>query len=103
MDQIVHERDGLLINDPTDLDELAAAMARLLDDPELAHRLGVTAQARVVDQFLGDRHLAQYVDLFARLASMPPAHGTPRAYPRTAGSGGRLHDGGSSDAARLPA
>ena len=29
-----------------------------------------------MDQFLGDRHLAQYVDLFARLASNPPAPGS---------------------------
>ena len=67
-DQIVDERDGLLI-DPYDLDALAAAMARLLNDPELANRLGAAAQARVHDQFLGDRHLAQYVDLFARLST----------------------------------
>lgn len=65
-DQIVDERDGLLI-DPYDLDALAAAMARLLNDPELANRLGTAARARVHDQFLGDRHLAQYGDLFARL------------------------------------
>ena len=39
-DQIVDERDGLLIDDPYDLDALAAAMARLLDDRELADRLG---------------------------------------------------------------
>ena len=31
-DQIVDERDGLLIDDPYDLDAAAAAMARLLDD-----------------------------------------------------------------------
>ena len=66
-DQIVHERDGLLIDDPYDLDALATAMARLLDDRALADRLGAAAYARVHDQFLGDRHLAQYVDLFERL------------------------------------
>ena len=68
-DQIVHERDGLLIADPYDLDALAAAIARLLDDPELAGRLGAAGRARVHDQFLGDRHLAQYVDLFERLST----------------------------------
>ena len=68
-DQIVHERDGLLIADPSDLDALAAAIARLLDDPELADRLGAAGRARVHDQFLGDRHLAQYVDLFERLST----------------------------------
>jgi trehalose synthase len=68
-DQIVHERDGLLIDDPYDLDALAAAMARLLDDGDLADRLGAAGRARVHDEFLGDRHLAQYVDLFARLST----------------------------------
>ena len=68
-DQIVHERDGLLIADPYDLDALAAAMARLLDDPQLADRLGAAGRGRVHDQFLGDRHLAQYVDLFERLST----------------------------------
>ena len=68
-DQIVHERDGLLLDDPYDLDALAAAMTRLLDDRELADRLGAAGRARVHDQFLGDRHLAQYVDLFEHLSS----------------------------------
>jgi trehalose synthase len=67
-DQIVHERDGLLLDDPYDLDALAAAMARLLDDRELADRLGAAGRARVHDQFLGDRHLEQYVDLFEHLS-----------------------------------
>ncbi len=68
-DQIVDEHDGLLIADPHDLDALAAAMARLLDDPELADRLGAAGRKRVHDQFLGDRHLLQYVDLFASLST----------------------------------
>jgi trehalose synthase len=68
-DQIVHERDGLLIDDPYDLDAFAAAMARLLHDRELADRLGAAGRARVHDQFLGDRHLVQYVDLFSGLST----------------------------------
>jgi trehalose synthase len=66
-DQIVDERDGLLIDDPYDLDEAAAAMARVLGDRTLADQLGAAASARVHDQFLGDRHLVQYAELFARL------------------------------------
>jgi trehalose synthase len=58
-----------LIDDPYDLDALATEMARLLDDHELADRLGAAGRARVHDQFLGDRHLAQYVDLFERLST----------------------------------
>jgi trehalose synthase len=68
-DQIVDGRDGLLIDDPYDLDSAAAAMTRLLDDRALADRLGAAAYARVHEQFLGDRHLSQYVDLFERLTT----------------------------------
>ena len=68
-DQITDERDGLLISDPNDLDALAARMALLLHDRGLADRLGVAARARVQDQYLGDRHLAQYADLFERLST----------------------------------
>jgi trehalose synthase len=67
-DQIVDGRDGVLI-DPYDLDAAAEAMVRLLDDPALANRLGHAARARVQDHFLGDRHLSQYVELFARLST----------------------------------
>jgi hypothetical protein len=31
-------------------------------------RMGVAARERVRDQFLGDRHLEQWADLFERLA-----------------------------------
>ncbi|MGA8046831.1 MAG: glycosyltransferase [Dermatophilaceae bacterium] len=65
--QIVHERDGLLIEDPHDPGELAGALDRVLSDPELAARLGENARARVLADFLGGRHLEQYVDLFAAL------------------------------------
>jgi trehalose synthase len=68
-DQIADGRDGLLVADPFDLDALAAGMVRLLRDRELADRLGEAARARVQDQYLGDRHLAQYADLFERLSS----------------------------------
>jgi trehalose synthase len=67
-DQIEHGRDGLLVDDPYDLDEFAAALGQLLDDGDLADRLGAAGRQRVRDEFLGDRHLAQYVDLFAALA-----------------------------------
>ncbi len=71
-DQIVDERDGLLITDPSDLDALAAAMARLLTTPSSPTDSAPPARARVADQFLGDRHLAQYVDLFASLGPAVP-------------------------------
>ena len=65
--QIVHERDGLLLDDPADTGALAEALDRVLGDPDLAARLGANARARVLADFLGGRHLGQYVDLFASL------------------------------------
>lgn len=62
-DQIRDGRDGLLI-DPHDLDGFAAALDRLLGDAALARRLGEAAHQRVRDQYLGDRHLGQYAELF---------------------------------------
>jgi trehalose synthase len=67
-DQIIHEVDGLLLDDPTDLDAFCDALVRLLDDRALAQRLGTAARGRVRQRFLGDRHLIQYVDLFGSFA-----------------------------------
>lgn len=43
-------------------------MTLLVEDPSLAARLGAAGRAQVRQQFLVDRHLVQYVDLFARLS-----------------------------------
>ena len=66
-DQIVDGVDGLLIEDPRDLEACAAALGRLLDEPDVASRLGNAARERVLADFVGDRHLEQYVELFSRL------------------------------------
>ena len=70
-EQIEHERDGLLLEDPFDLAGFGRAVERLLRDPGLAARLGAAARERVRDEFLGDRHLEQYGALFARLGALP--------------------------------
>ncbi len=66
-DQITHEENGLLIEDPHDLRAFGAAVERLLRDPQGAARLGTEARTRAAAEFLGDRHLEQYGDLFASL------------------------------------
>jgi trehalose synthase len=66
-DQIVDGESGLLLPDAADLDGLAARVNELVRDPDRAERLGAAARARVRDLFLVDRHLSQYVDLFATL------------------------------------
>jgi len=77
-DQIVEGRDGLLLDEPSDLEAFGEALVRLVSDPALAARLGAAARQRVQSDFLGDRHLIQYVDLFARLVTAEnPAQSGP--------------------------
>jgi trehalose synthase len=66
-DQIEDGVSGILLHDPKDLDAMMDAVGGLLRDPDGATALGAAAHERVLDRFLGDRHLLQYVDLFARL------------------------------------
>jgi trehalose synthase len=66
-DQITDGQDGLLLSDPRDLDALASALHRVLTNERMARRLGEAAEARVRSEYLGDRHLAQYADLFMQL------------------------------------
>ena len=68
-DQIRHERDGLLLDDPADPVAFAGLLRRVLEDHGLAARLGVAARARVLDQYVGDRHLEQYADVLSRLSA----------------------------------
>ncbi|MGH2729063.1 MAG: glycosyltransferase [Actinomycetota bacterium] len=65
-DQVVDGVTGYLI-DPTDLTAYGEAVCRLLDDEQRARQMGMEAQRRVRDEFLGPRHLMQYVDLIDRL------------------------------------
>ncbi len=70
-EQITHGVNGILIHDPTDLDAFAAAVRRLLEDPGYARQLGENARERVRQEYLGLRHLTQYVSLFQRLDQAP--------------------------------
>lgn len=66
-DQVTDGREGLLLADPTDLAGFAQRLRTLLDDPDWGDRMGANGHERVCGDFLGDRHLIQYVDLFADL------------------------------------
>jgi trehalose synthase len=66
-DQVEHGVSGLLLDDPRDGAELAAALSSLLGDEDRCRELGRAAHLRVRDNYLADRHLIQYVDLFAQL------------------------------------
>ena len=68
-DQITDGKDGLLLPDPVDLPGLGQRLLLLLRDPAMRVQLGASAHERVRSAFLGDRHLIQYVDLFADLTA----------------------------------
>jgi trehalose synthase len=70
-DQAVDGISGILLDDPTDLEAFGSALAALLADPVRARRIGGAAQRRVRENYLGPRHLGQYLDLFQRLISSP--------------------------------
>jgi trehalose synthase len=62
-DQIDDHVDGLLIDDPRDLEAVSDAIRTLLDDQALSDRLGAAARTRVMRDFLPPRHLLQYAEL----------------------------------------
>ena len=66
-DQIVHGEHGLLVEDPRDLPAFGAAVERLLRDAEENARLGTRARERAREEFLGDRHLARYAEVFGKV------------------------------------
>jgi len=66
-DQIEDGVSGILLDDPTDKEAFAVAVCGLFSDPERARRIGDAAKERVTNDFLGSRHLAQYVEICAEL------------------------------------
>jgi trehalose synthase len=72
-DQIEDGVSGVLIGDPTDLDAVAAAIDGLLEDPDRAHAIGEAARQRVLEHFLGTRHLTQYMNLLEGMLTREPA------------------------------
>jgi len=73
VDQITDGEHGVLLDDPTDLASFGGAVSALLRDPRAAERLGQAAQARATSEYLGDRHLVQYGQLFAKHTVDPGA------------------------------
>lgn len=66
-DQIEHGVSGLLVDDPADLSAYGSAVTELLLDPQYAGSIGKDAKERVRNNFLGARHLEQYLDLIKEL------------------------------------
>jgi trehalose synthase len=66
-DQIDNDHSGILIDDPRDLKEYGEKVVDLLNNTERAERIGARAKERIQIDFLGPRHLMQYLDLFMKL------------------------------------
>ena len=66
-DQIVDGESGCLIDDPLDLKSYGETVRGLLEDPERATKIGDAARDRVRNEFLGPRHLLQYLALIGTL------------------------------------
>jgi trehalose synthase len=62
-DQIIDGESGLLVQDPRDLLEYGSTVNRILEDPQLAARLGDGGRRRAIDAFLPDTSLGQWEEL----------------------------------------
>ncbi len=69
VDQIRGPQYGVLVDDPTDLTEFAAAVDGLLRAPSEARRLGANARRFATRHMLTDRHLQRYAELIQTLDS----------------------------------
>jgi trehalose synthase len=73
VDQIRGPQYGILIDDPTDLTEFAAAVNGLLREPSEARRLGANARRFATRHMLTDRHLQRYAELIQALDGRRPS------------------------------
>ncbi len=69
-DVLTHESAGIIVP-PADADALADAVVRLLDDRELADRLGRQAQRIVLERFTPGEQLRQVFAFYERILSCP--------------------------------
>lgn len=69
-----HQETGLLV-EPENVDELAAAMARLLERPEEARSMGATARTLVEREFGWEQCVAAYDLLYRQLGAMAATRG----------------------------
>jgi trehalose synthase len=68
-DQIVDGESGVLLDDPSDLEEYGAALRDLLADEAGAERIGRNARERVREQYLSARSLLQYLELIRSMTA----------------------------------
>ena len=78
------EVNGLLVG-PGDIEGLARALARLLQDPDLRQRLGDAARNTIETRFALSHALNQLTDIYRRLGLEPPRPTPAQAAAHTAG------------------
>jgi len=64
---------GVLLQDARDLGTFGMEVRALLDQPELADRMGAAAHAYIRENYLGDIHLLRYAQLFGSLLAAAQA------------------------------
>lgn len=65
--QVTNNRNGLMVSNPEDSDEISECLVKLIKNPGLAYNLGRNAQRSVYDHFLVFRQISRYLELFTRL------------------------------------
>jgi glycosyltransferase involved in cell wall biosynthesis len=63
---VLDGRTGLLVP-PENAAEIAAAIVRLLDDPDMAREFGAAGRQRIIQEFSIERMLRQTEELYLRL------------------------------------
>jgi glycosyltransferase involved in cell wall biosynthesis len=76
-EMIVHGETGLLVP-PNDVDALAKAMQRLIDDVELRDQLGQAAQEQA-KQFTAAANVPRFEQLYRQLIGNPKGHTDKRS------------------------
>ncbi len=94
LEQVQHLHSGLLVADPADTGAFGDAIVRLLQDPQLAAKLGEIARERVRALFLNDRHFIRWVEVFASALERPTSLFEAES-PAAGGAADSLHTDGT--------
>ena len=73
-DQVIDGETGILIDDPADLEAFAVALRKLVEDPELAAKMGAASRKRVAKHFLAASRVADYVALIGLVETTADAN-----------------------------
>jgi glycosyltransferase involved in cell wall biosynthesis len=78
LEAVAADREAIIIR-PGDVDELAAALARLIDEPALRALLGAAARRRFLEAFDISGYAVELARLYAEVLAEPAGRGQPEA------------------------